>query len=256
MKRAIAFIVCALMMLNTVVYADCRVITLMYHNVTTDASRWDDWCVSPEQLEEDINYFKEHGYIPITASELATEDMENLDGRKILLLTFDDGYVGWYNEVFPILERTGTKATMFIVGSYIGRYGYLGEEQINEIANSGLVEIGNHTNYIHQMPLEALKTMYENGRYDEIAEDIKGNGELIEKITGKEVTSIAWPYGYASEGLDRYVKSELGYKISFGTEYGVNVYNGDTSYLFNRINRRHIKTPYEILSSAEARFKR
>lgn len=235
-------------------FASCNVVTLMYHNVTDDERRWDDYCVSPEQLEDDINYFTERGYITLTATELAEADMSSLDGKKVLLLTFDDGYVGWYTNVYPILERTGAKATMYIVGAYVNRYGYLSEEQIREMADGGLVEMGNHTNHIHQMPLEVLKTIYSTGVAGDIIADIRSNADYIKSITGKEVTSISWPYGYASQSLDTAVKTNLGYKISFSTNYGVTVYNGSTAGLFNRMNREHSKTSEEVYQRAASRF--
>ena len=90
-----------------------KVAALMYHSVTTDSSRWNDYTISPEQLDADIQYFKSCGYIPMTATELATSNMADIDNRKILLLTFDDGYSNFYTEVFPILKKNDAKATMF-----------------------------------------------------------------------------------------------------------------------------------------------
>ena len=154
------------------------VAALMYHSVTTDSSRWNDYTISPEQLDADIQYFKSCGYIPMTATELATANMADIDNRKILLLTFDDGYSNFYTEVFPILKKNDAKATMFLIGSYIDRYGYLTADETYEMANSGLVEIGNHTNGIHSMPKEQLKAIYNNtNAYGDILDDIQSNGE-------------------------------------------------------------------------------
>ncbi len=49
----------------------------------------------------------------MTATELATANMADIDNRKILLLTFDDGYSNFYTEVFPIKTKNDAKATMF-----------------------------------------------------------------------------------------------------------------------------------------------
>lgn len=244
---------CALIMLfcSVSVYAACTVTALMYHNVTSDESRYNDWCISEEQLENDINYFTQNGYIPITATELANEDMSNLDGRKILLMTFDDGYAEWYTKVFPILKRTNTKATMFVVGSYVNRYGYLSEAEIHEMANSGLIEIGNHTRYIHSMPLDTLKTLYNSDNIGDIVEDIKTNNEYLSQITSHPITSVAWPYGYYTDRLDKIVKGDLGCRISFSTTFGATYYNGDLSVVFNRINRDYDKSTEEIYELAE-----
>ena len=255
MKKLTAISLALFMLLNGVsAFAAAQVATLMYHEVTTDEERHGDWSVSPEQLEADINYFLEHGYVSITAGELAGEAMENLDGKKILLLTFDDGYTGWYTDVYPILERTGAKATMFVVGSYINRYGYLNESQIREMANSGLIEIGNHTNHVHQMPLESLKELYNSANVRDVLDDIGSNSEKISRITGKSVTSIAWPYGYSTEWLNDHVRSELGYTMAFSTKTGVNYYKGDTEIVFNRVNREYNLTSEGLYEFVEKQF--
>ena len=256
MKRIVFTLVCLAVLFATVTEAsaDCRVVSLMYHNVTRSSERWDDWCISPDTLEEDINYFRDRGFITLTATELAEEKYETLDGKDILLLTFDDGYIGWYDEVFPVLKKLQAKATMFVVGGFINRYGYMGENQIWEISQSGLVEIGNHTDHIHQMPLDTLKGLYAEGRTDDIVTDIKNNGKKLEKITGKPVTSISWPYGYTTKNFDNAVKKNLGYKISFSTAYGVNRFGGDLSVLFNRINRPAGISSEQLYSNAVKLF--
>lgn len=231
--------------------AEAQVAALMYHEVTTDESRHGDWSISPEQLEADINYFLEHGYVSITAGELANESMDNLDGKKILLLTFDDGYAGWYTDVYSILQRTGAKATMFIVGAYINRYGYLSEAQIREMANCGLIEIGNHTNRVHQMPKESLEALYNSANVRDVLDDIKSNSEKISQITGKSVTSISWPYGYSTDWLNEHVRSELGLTMAFSTISGVHHYSGNSAVVFKRVNREYDRTPENLYEYVE-----
>ena len=256
MKKLTAICLALFMFLSAEVssFAAARVAAIMYHEVTTDESRYSDWSISPEQLEADINYFLERGYVSITAGELANESMENLDGKKILLLTFDDGYAGWYTDVYPILQRTGAKATMFVVGAYINRYGYLSEDEIREMANCGLIEIGNHTDMVHQMPKSSLISLYNSVGAGDVITDIRNNSARISKITGKSVTSIAWPYGYYTTALNNRVRNELGYTMSFSTETGVNYYYGDTSIVFNRVNREHYRTPQTLYEFVESKF--
>lgn len=254
-KRLLALaLILTLIIGNVSAYASCNVVTIMYHNITNDSNRWDDYCIPPIQLESDIEYFLNHGYVTLTASELTEERANRLEGKKVLLLTFDDGYAGWYTYVLPILRKYNVKATMYVVGAKMNHYGYLADYQIKELANSGLVEIGNHTDKIHQAPLELVKKLYDdNYAFWDIVDDIKTNGAKIQAVTGKPVTSISWPYGYCTDALDSTVKRE-GYKISFSTNYGVNVYNGDASEPFNRINREHSTTSADLLARAESKF--
>ena len=83
-------------------YASCNVVSIMYHNITNDSNRWSDYCIPASVLESDISYFMNNGYITMTASELANTDMSYLNGKKVLLLTFDDGYSGWYTILYCV----------------------------------------------------------------------------------------------------------------------------------------------------------
>lgn len=256
-KTISAMIMCIVLLLsgNVSAKAAAKVAALMYHSVTENSLRWNDYTISPQQLDEDIRYFMDNGYIPMTATELAEAYMPDIDDRKILLLTFDDGYSNFYTDIFPVLKKYNAKATMFLVGSYINRYGYLTEEQTYEMANSGLVEMGNHTNSIHSIPKERLREIYNNPESSgDVIGDIKKNGEVLKRITGKEVTSISWPYGLYTDVLDSAVKSELGYKISFSTDYGVNFFDGNTSKPLQRMNREYSAETQYVFDRANGKF--
>ena len=257
LKKIIALMAFCIIMAAGVVSAsaDANVAALMYHSVTTDSSRWGDYTISPEQLDADIQYFQACGYITMTATELATANMADIDGKKILLLTFDDGYSNFYTDVFPVLKKNNAKATMYLISSYINRYGYLNEEETYEMAHSGLVEIGNHTDAIHHTPVELLHGIYNNpSAMGDVISDVKRNGEKLKEITGIDVTSISWPYGYYTPELDNAVKSQLGYKISFSTNYGVNKFNGDTSAPLNRMNREYSADTQWVFDRANGQF--
>lgn len=257
LKKIIALAVFCFIFAATAVSASAaaKVAALMYHSVTSDVDRLSDYTITPEQLDNDIQYFMDCGYIPITASELANESMANIDNRKILLLTFDDGYDNFYTEVFPILKKHNCKATMFLIGSYINRYGYLTSDQVYEMAHSGLVEIGNHTDSIHHTPVKLLYDIYNDpDTMIEVVEDVRRNGIVLKSITGYDVTSLSWPYGYYTSYLDRAIKKQLGYKISFSTTYGVNFFTGDTSVPLKRMNRENSAGTQEVFDRANKYF--
>ena len=75
---------------------------------------------------------------------------EILDGTihystQSAVITFDDGYGDFYTDVFPLLKKYHMRATIYIIYDYIGRKGFLNEQQIRELVDSDLVEIGSHT---------------------------------------------------------------------------------------------------------------
>lgn len=236
-------------------FAAADVAALMYHSVTNDEQRWDDYTISPAQLDADITYFTDCGYITMTATELAEADMSQIDGKKILLLTFDDGYSNFYTDIFPVLKKHGAKATMFLIGSYIDRYGYLTSDQVYEMANSTFVEIGNHTDNLHSAPREILQAFYNNpDLHADVLRDIRENGELLSRITGKKITSMSWPYGLYAEELDGALKNNLGYKISFSTDFDVNKFSGSLRTPLNRMNREYSASTQDVFDRANGKF--
>src|SRR5262249_50788177 len=48
----------------------------------------------------------------------ALKSRSNIERKAVL--TFDDGFENFYNEAFPILSRTKTPATVFLVSDYCG----------------------------------------------------------------------------------------------------------------------------------------
>jgi len=126
-----------------------------------------------------------------------------LDGKidyssNSAVLTFDDGYEDFYTVAFPLLIKYQIKSTVYIVNDFIGRKGFLNEDQIRELINSDLVEIGSHT----------LDHFYLKDAQEKIAlrQIIESKSEL-EKTFGIEVKTFAYPYGAFDEKTLEMVKA-------------------------------------------------
>ena len=121
-----------------------QVPVLMYHAVGDEIWGYSDLFVSEARMEEQLQYLQENGYEPIWFSDLAhIEDYE-----KPVILTFDDGYDDNYTVLYPLLEKYQTKATIFVIGNAMGSQHKMTQEQVYELAASGLVSIQSHT-YTH-----------------------------------------------------------------------------------------------------------
>ena len=117
---------------------------LMYHAVGDEIWGYADLFVSAASMEEQLQYLQENGYEAIWFSDLAhIEDYE-----KPVILTFDDGYDDNYTVLYPLLEKYQTKATIFVIGNAMGSTHKMTQEQVYEMAASGLVSIQSHT-YTH-----------------------------------------------------------------------------------------------------------
>lgn len=136
--------------------------------------------VSPYEFEAHLTALNEAGYTYLFADEYEKSS------EKTVVITFDDGYEDNYTDMFPILKRCGGKATVFVIVDSIGKPGYLSEEQMREMAESGCVRFGSHT--VSHPRLTELDE-------DEIRAEFAMSKERITEITGVECDSVAYPFG-------------------------------------------------------------
>lgn len=164
-----------------------RVPVFMYHYVTDDIGRsWNyaELFVSPEEMEEQLKYIVDNGYQPIWF-----EDLEHIDEyEKPLILTFDDGRLDNYYNLYPLLQKYNVKATFFVVSDYmlyqpnVCMY----PEILKELADSGLVSIQSHTK----------SHPYLSGMNEEAQRKEMGESKLeITRATGKEPFVLCYPSG-------------------------------------------------------------
>lgn len=160
---------------------------LMYHGVTDATWGEPELFVSPSDLDDQIKYLVENGYDTITF-----EDWENLeDFDKPVMLTFDDGYLDNYEELFPILQKYNAKATIFVITTSVDRdERTMTSEQASEMAHSGLVSIQSHT-YNHPHLSECTET--------ELRNQMRWSKYAITRMTGYEPFVICYPYGDSDE---------------------------------------------------------
>ena len=142
---------------------------LMYHSVLRDEKRSGKYIVSPHTIEEDLAYLSGHGYTAILPAELA--GIVNRGGRlpeKPVIISLDDGYLNNLTYVLPLLEQYDMKAVIAVVGSYSEKfsekpdpnpaYAHLTWADITLLADSGRVEIANHSYDMHrQSPRRGAK---------------------------------------------------------------------------------------------------
>ena len=81
-----------------------RVPILMYHDILAEKEVFFD--VTVEEFEEHLELIQAAALTPITFEQLYDHlRMGSPLPPKPVLLTFDDGYVGHYNHVYPLLKK-------------------------------------------------------------------------------------------------------------------------------------------------------
>ncbi|MGJ3237868.1 MAG: polysaccharide deacetylase family protein [Anaerolineae bacterium] len=118
---------------------------LMYHYVSELPEDADDirrgLTLAPDIFREHIAYLSANGYQTVSLNDVdqALEYGTSLPDKPVVL-TFDDGYLDAYTEVFPVLRDYGMTGTFFIITQFADerREGYMNWEQIAEMADAGM----------------------------------------------------------------------------------------------------------------------
>lgn len=138
-------------------------------------------------MEQQLAYLTENGYDPIFFEDLP--DLENYD--KPVILTFDDGYLDNYTQLYPLLEKYNAKATIFVITSAMGvSQRSMTREQIKELSDSGLVSIQSHTvNHPELSSLDEAQQLTE----------IRDSKLEVARMTGREPHVLCYPSGERNE---------------------------------------------------------
>ncbi len=164
----------------------------VYHDIVDELTAEEFMQTTKENFEKQIVGLSKLGYKFINYDSLIkyNNGQEKLN-EKSILIAFDDGYVGNYEIMYPIIQKYNIPVTINIIDDRIGKDGYLNWEQIKQMEESGLVSI-----YTHSLHHEDPNTV-ENYKY---AQDIEKAHKNIEEQLGKEVTKVfTYPYGLNNE---------------------------------------------------------
>jgi peptidoglycan/xylan/chitin deacetylase (PgdA/CDA1 family) len=171
---------------------------LMYHSVSAVGGPMRELAVPPARLAEQLAALTAAGYRLVGLSE-ALDLLDAGSTDKLLAVTFDDGYRNFLTAGVPALRDAGARATLYAsVGHLGGHAGWLGRwapdfgpmltwNELQEVAASGDVEIGNHS-LIHH-PLDVLPNA-------QLRREIVQSHDELEQRLQLLVRSFAYPHGY------------------------------------------------------------
>ena len=207
-----------------------RIPILMYHGVTDNTWGFTELFVSPSDMEQQIQYLVENGYDTITF-----EDWSHLeDFDKPVMLTFDDGYLDNYEELFPILKKYNVKATIFAITAAVDTDSRtMTSAQTKEMADSGLVSIQSHT-FSHPFLSECTEA--------ELHEQMLWSKIQVAQMTGYEPFVLCYPSGDSNELVPQIAREYY----SFGINMGGGLYTTGEDYF--QIDRYYVSR-YTALSA-------
>ncbi len=189
---------------------DKKISILLYHSI--DLNNAPD-NVRPDQFEMQMEYLKER-YDVVSLDTILDffREGKNLP-RRLVAITFDDGYYSVYENAYPVLKKHRFPATVFIATGYVQKQKplnqiqlrMLGWNEIREMSNNDIT-VGAHTIThpdLEQIDLETAK------------KEILGSRKEIEQNTGKNVRYFASPYGKENEEIVDLIKS-MDFDYAFG----------------------------------------
>lgn len=220
---------------------------IMYHSIGENAGTY---VLPQKQLEEDLRYLKERGYITVTVQDLILYASGNGTlPDKPVMLTFDDGYMDNYAPLMQLLPKYNMKAVLSVVGQSTdgaGEHndnGSLTWAQLYALIKTGRVELQNHSYAMHSNTEGRRGSMINPGESvaDYAKAFIKDTVRMqrcTAEILGVEMTAYTYPYGYVGKYSEKLLK-ELGFKATLSCREGINkiTKNPNCLYLLKRNNR-------------------
>lgn len=158
---------------------------LVYHEIGAIGSGDREMFIDRAVFRSHMEHLKKHGYTTITLRELYAHYAEGAQlPQKPVVLTFDDGYVGVYENGWPIMRELGFTGVLFVTG-HLGQPSYMTESQVETLLANGF-ELGNHTRTHRSLP-----TLND----EELKDEIVIFQRELESRFGVDVVSFCYPMG-------------------------------------------------------------
>lgn len=205
-----------------------KILVLNYHQINNNNT---SLAVPVNDFDTQMAYLVDNGYIAITPDAL----LSALEGElelppKPMLITFDDGYIDNYENAFPILQKYGLRATIFVIPAFVGKNGYMDWEHLIEMEENGITMQSHTLNHI------ALEELPDDG----LRVELLNSKQMLEEKLGHPVDFLAYPTGTYNLHIAEIAK-EVGYKGAFTIKYG-NVDLGSNFFALNRVPIFHTAT--------------
>ena len=186
-----------------------------YHRIDDEQHRS---CVAPSAFAEQMRMLRSEGYRVLSLAEIDEHlSMRRTFPERSVAITFDDGFADNHRNAFPVLQREGFPATIFLATGYVGRDELpvvrdrsglrpLDWSQVEEMARHD-VAMGAHTVSHPELP----------GLDDAVLRrEIRDSKDAIEQRLGRPVTSFCYPRGRFDDRVEREVDA-AGFRLACTT---------------------------------------
>lgn len=187
---------------------------LSYHNFSKGRSN-NKLEVSAKLFRSQLQYLKRNNYHVITMEQLLEFIEFGQVPEKSIVITIDDGWKATYDIAYPILKEFGYSATLFIPTEFIdsGHKLAMTWDQLRQMVSDNTIDIQCHTKSHRDLSTLAKNETFES-YIKAVEQDIQGSKQRIYNQLGKEVSSLAYPFGKTNPLVIAIVKKH-GYKTAF-----------------------------------------
>lgn len=198
------------------------IIILTYHKIVKDDVKEEyfqnnNWVDRVSSFEKQMKFLYDNNYRTISMDEYYAWKKQNKHlPLKTVLITFDDGDLGFYYDVLPILKKYNFKATVFLIGEQVPNISpayipsqkqYLGKDIISKIEKEySNVSFESHSYGLHNN--EDRIAYIHLFSEDQLDEDFKNMNEVHKSHF------FCYPYGDYDKKIDKYLE-KYDYKLAF-----------------------------------------
>lgn len=187
---------------------------LEYHEIVAGQPQ-EIHAVSAQRFAEQLTWLSDQGYRVVRLGDwIDPAGRQNLNDRRLIALSFDDGYGDNYKQAFPLLQAQNCPATIFLVSAAIGktstwRKGALAESpmltwaQVDEMRRAG-IEFGSHT--LSHADLSRLDP-------NAIEFELRQSRADIENHLGEPVTLFSYPFSRFNQEI-KHLAAQTGYRAA------------------------------------------
>jgi peptidoglycan/xylan/chitin deacetylase (PgdA/CDA1 family) len=188
---------------------------MMYHAVAEADDDPNQLCVGPQIFNAQMTWLARRGLRGVSIATLA-DAMRSRTHRRMVGITFDDGYISILESALPILHRHGFSATAFVLSERLGAtnewddgpsWQLLSADGVRELAAAG-IEIGSHG---------ATHMRLADADHDRLTTEVANSRAKLSALVGTEIRGFAYPYGSMDAAARRAVRAA-------GYEYGCAVH--------------------------------
>lgn len=171
---------------------------LMYHSICPYEQDPYLVTVHPDRFARQMRWLAERGLRGVPVAELLTAHDAG-HARRLVGLSFDDGYADFVDHALPILARYGFRATVFPIAGLLGsdnawdpegpRKPLMTDQQLRRIAAAGM-EIGSHG--LRHLSLPDVSSQ-------SLVAEVADSRALLRAASGQDVAGFCYPYGHVDD---------------------------------------------------------